>query len=82
MAAATMHAIGHTLEGYSRAEALRNAVLAFNDRGYAGLYDRPHRRSRCRLSEAEQVSLKAMILQPPIRRSMPSSMHAATRGTW
>lgn len=75
MAAARMHAIAHALEGYSRAEAarlagmerqaLRDAVLAFNDRGVAGLYDRPRGRSRCRLSEAEQASLKAIILQGP-----------------
>ncbi len=75
MAAARMQAIAHALEGYSRAEAarlagmerqaLRDAVLAFNDRGFAGLYDRPRGRSRCRLSEAEQASLKAIVLNGP-----------------
>jgi transposase len=64
-----MHAVAHALEGYSGAEAARlagmerqaprDAVPAFNDRGFAGLYDRPRGRSRCRLSEAEQASLKA-----------------------
>lgn len=75
MAAARMHAIAHALEGYSRAEAarlagmerqaLRDAVLAFNDRGFDGLYDRPRGRSRCRLTEAEQASLKAIVLAGP-----------------
>ena len=75
MAAARMHAIAHALEGYSRAEAarlaglerqaLRDAVLAFNARGFAGLYDRPRGRSRCRLSEAQQASLKAIVLNGP-----------------
>lgn len=75
MAAARMHAIAHALEGYSRAEAarlagmerqaLRDAVLAFNDRGFDGLYDRPRGRSRCRLTEAEQALLKAIVLTGP-----------------
>lgn len=75
LAAARMQAVAHALEGYSRAEAarlaglerqaLRDAVLAFNAHGFAGLYDRPRPGKACRLSEAQQATLKAIVLQGP-----------------
>jgi len=49
------------LAGMER-QALRDAVLAFNDRCFDGLYDRPRGRSRCRLAGAEQAALKAIVL--------------------
>jgi transposase len=68
-------AIAHALEGTSRAEAarlvglerqaLRDAVIRYNAQGIAGLRDRPKAGRRPRLSDAEQASLRAVILRGP-----------------
>lgn len=68
-------AIAHALEGASRAEAarlagmerqaLRDAVIRYNEEGVEGLRDRPKSGRRPRLSDGEQASLRAVILRGP-----------------
>src|SRR3954463_9398905 len=74
-AAARMQAIAGALKGLPRAEAarlagmerqaLRDAVVRYNDEGLAGLHDRPKPGRPERLSEAEQASLAARIFAGP-----------------
>jgi len=73
--AARMYAIAHALEGMSRAEAarlagmerqaLRDAVVRYNEEGVAGLHDRPKGRPPRRLTEGEEAALAAAILKGP-----------------
>ncbi len=68
-------AIAHALEGISRAEAarlvgmerqaLRDAVMRYNTEGIRGLRDRPKPGRKPCLSDAEQGSLRAVILRGP-----------------
>ena len=68
-------AIAHALEGMSRAEAarlvgmerqaLRDAVIRYNVEGVEGLRDRPKSGRKPCLSDAEQGSLRAVILRGP-----------------
>ncbi len=68
-------AIAHALEGSSRAEAarlagmerqaLRDAIIRYNEDGFEGLRDRPKSGRRPRLSDGEQASLRAVILRGP-----------------
>jgi transposase len=46
-------------------QALRDAVLRYNAEGIAGLRDRPKPGRRPRLSDAEQASLRAVVLRGP-----------------
>ena len=74
-AALRMLAIANALEGLSRAEAarlagmerqaLRDAVVRYNEEGIAGLNDRPKPGRPQRLSEAEQAALAARVLTEP-----------------
>lgn len=74
-AAARMYAIANALEGMSRAEAarlagmerqaLRDAVVRYNDEGLAGLHDRPKGRPARRLTPDEEAALAAVILKGP-----------------
>jgi len=68
-------AIANALEGASRAEAarlagmerqaLRDAIIRYNEDGFDGLRDRPKSGRRPRLSDGEQASLRAVILRGP-----------------
>jgi transposase len=70
-----MLAIANALEGLSRAEAarlvgmerqaLRDAVVRYNEEGIAGLHDRPKPGRPQRLSEAEQAALAARVFTEP-----------------
>ena len=74
-AALRMLAIANALEGMSRAEAarlagmerqaLRDAVVRYNEEGIAGLHDRPKPGRPERLSEAEQAALAARVFAEP-----------------
>ena len=74
-AALRMLAIANALEGMSRAEAarlagmerqaLRDAVVRYNEAGIAGLHDRPKPGRPQRLSEAEQAALAARVFAEP-----------------
>jgi transposase len=73
-AASRAYAIAHALEGMSRGEAarlagmerqaLRDAVVRYNAEGVSGLSDRPRIRPS-RLTEAQQATLRALILRGP-----------------
>lgn len=74
-AAARLFAIANALDGMSRAEAarlagmerqaLRDAVLRYNEEDLAGLRDRPKGRPQRRLTEGEEAALAAVILRGP-----------------
>jgi transposase len=74
-AALRLLAIANALEGMSRAEAarlagmerqaLRDAVVRYNEEGIAGLHDRPKPGRPQRLSEAEQAALAARVFAEP-----------------
>ena len=74
-AAARAYAIANALEGLRRAEAarlagmerqaLRDAVVRYNAEGLAGLYDRPKGRPQRKLTPAQEVELKALVLHGP-----------------
>jgi transposase len=74
-AALRMMAIANALEGMGRAEAarlagmerqaLRDAVVRYNEEGLAGLFDRPKPGRPERLSEAEQAALAARVFTAP-----------------
>src|ERR687886_613862 len=73
--ATRMLAIANALEGLTRAEAarlagmerqaLRDAVVRYNQEGLAGLHDRPKPGRPQRLSEAEQAALAARVFAEP-----------------
>lgn len=73
--ATRMLAIAHALEGLTRAEAarlagmerqaLRDAVIRYNQEGLKGLRDRPKPGRPSTLTEGEQALLRARILQGP-----------------
>jgi transposase len=68
-------AIANALEGMNRAQAarlagmerqaLRDAVVRYNQEGLAGLHDRPKPGRPARLSEAEQAALAARVFRGP-----------------
>jgi transposase len=74
-AALRLLAIANALEGMSRAEAarlagmerqaLRDAVVRYNEEGIAGLHDRPKPGRPRRLSEAERAALAARVFAEP-----------------
>jgi transposase len=74
-AARRMLAIANALEGMSRAaaacdggmdcQALRDAVVRYNDEGVDGLYDRPASGRPPALTEAELALLSARIFRGP-----------------
>jgi transposase len=74
-AAARLYAIANALDGMSRAnaarlagmerQALRDAVLRYNEGDLAGLRDRPKGRPQRRLTEGEEAALAAVILRGP-----------------
>lgn len=78
-AAARLFAIANALDGMSRAEAarlagmerqaLREAVLRYNEEDLAGLRDRPKGRPQRRLTEGEGAVLAAVILRGPEPRA-------------
>lgn len=75
MAAARMTAIAHALDGMKRCEAaaragferqaLRDAILAYNEDGLAGLYDAPRSGRPCKLDEARRGELAQIIRKGP-----------------
>jgi transposase len=46
-------------------QALRDAVVRYNADGLAGLYDRPKGRPQRKLTPAQEVELKALVLRGP-----------------
>jgi transposase len=74
-AAIRMLAIADALDGMKRCEAaeqagmerqaLRDAILAYNEDGLDGLYDRPRSGRPCKLTEPERKELVAIIRQGP-----------------
>ena len=90
-AALRMPAIANALEGVSRAEAarlagmerqaLRDAVVRYNEEGIAGLHDRPKPGRPQRLSEAEQAALAARVFaEPDPERDGTAAWTRADRG--
>lgn len=75
MAAARMHAIANALEGMKRCEAarlagferqaLRDAILAFNEFGLDGLYDAPRPGRPCKLDAAQRAELGEIVRKGP-----------------
>jgi len=92
-AALRMLAIANALEGMGRAEAarlagmerqaLRDAVVRYNDEGVAGLHDRPKPGRPQRLSEAEQAALAARVFTAPDpERDGVAAWTRADLGAW
>jgi transposase len=92
-AALRMLAIANALEGVSRAEAarlagmerqaLRDAVVRYNEAGIAGLHDRPKPGRPERLSEAEQAALAARVFaEPDPERDGTAAWTRADLGRW
>ena len=92
-AAARMQAIAGALEGMTRAEAarlagmerqaLRDAVVRYNEEGIAGLHDRPKPGRPQRLSEAEQAALAARVFaEPDPERDGTAAWTRADLGAW
>ena len=75
MAAARMNAIANALEGMKRCEAarlaglerqaLRNAILAYNEEGLDGLFDAPRSGRPCKLDESQRKELAEIIRKGP-----------------
>jgi transposase len=92
-AALRLLAIANALEGMSRAEAarlagmerqaLRDAVVRYNEEGIAGLHDRPKPGRPQRLSEAEQAALAARVFtEPDPERDGTAAWTRADLGGW
>jgi transposase len=92
-AALRMLAIANALEGMSRAEAarlagmerqaLRDAVVRYNEEGIAGLHDRPKPGRPQRLGEAEQAALAARVFaEPDPERDGTAAWTCADLGRW
>ena len=92
-AALRLLAIANALEGLSRAEAarlagmerqaLRDAVVRYNEEGIAGLHDRPKPGRPERLSEAEQAALAARVFaEPDPERDGTAAWTRADLGRW
>ena len=92
-AALRMPAIADALEGMSRAEAarlagmerqaLRDAVVRYNEEGLAGLHDRPKPGRPQRLSEAERAALAARVFtEPDPERDGTAAWTRADLGAW
>jgi transposase len=92
-AALRLLAIANALEGLSRAEAarlagmerqaLRDAVVRYNEEGIAGLHDRPKPGRPQRLSEAEQAALAARVFaEPDPERDGTAAWTRADLGRW
>ena len=74
-AAMRMAAIANALDGMKRCEAaalaglerqaLRDAILAYNEEGLDGLYDRPRSGRPCKLSAEQRRELVAIVRQGP-----------------
>jgi transposase len=92
-AALRLLAIANALEGMSRAEAarlagmerqaLRDAVVRYNEEGIAGLHDRPKPGRPQRLSAAEQAALAARVFtEPDPERDGTAAWTRADLGAW
>jgi transposase len=64
-AAMRMLAIANELDGYERAEALRDAIKRLNAEGIEGLYDRPRSGRPRRLTAEQEADVKAAVLAGP-----------------